>query len=66
MKKYYVAANILGAVEVKADSAEEAHAKASKFLSKRFKLQPQPTGIWVFEKAEDRANAGVPTGETVG
>lgn len=66
MKKYYIAANILGACEVKANSPEEAHAKASKYLSKRFKLQPTPTGIWVFEKAEERADAGVPTGETVG
>lgn len=66
MKTYYIAANILGAVEIRANSAEEAHAKASKYLSKRFTLQPQPTGIWVFEKSEDRAAAGVPTGETVG
>jgi hypothetical protein len=52
MKKYYVAANILGAVEVRAESAEEAHAKASQFLSKRFQLQAKPTGLWVFEKNE--------------
>ena len=53
MKKYYIAANILGAVEVRAESAEAAHAKAQKFLSKRFTLQPKPTGLWVFEKNEN-------------
>ena len=62
MKKFYIAANIIGAVEIKANSAEEAHAKAQKFLSKRFTLQPQPTGIWVFEKP----NAGVGVGAPVG
>lgn len=50
MKKYYIAANILGAVEVRANSPEEAHAKASKLPSSGFKLQQTPTGLWVFEK----------------
>jgi hypothetical protein len=50
MKKYYIAANILGAIEVRADSPEQAQEKASKLLSKRFTLQPKPTGLWVFEK----------------
>ena len=59
MKKYYVAANILGAVEIRAESAEEAHAKASKYMSKRFKLQPVPTGLWVFEKAEDMPTTAI-------
>lgn len=69
MKKYYVAANILGAVEIRANSAQEAHDKASKYLSKRFELQAKPTGIWVFEKNEagqtvpvPSPNAGVGTG----
>jgi hypothetical protein len=57
MKKYYVAANILGAVEVRAESAEEAHAKASHFLSKRFQLQAKPTGLWVFEKNDTNMTA---------
>jgi hypothetical protein len=57
MKKYYVAANILGAVEIRAESAEAAHVKASKYMSKRFTLQPVPTGLWVFEKAEDMPKA---------
>lgn len=51
MKTYYVAANILGAAEIKAKSAEEAHKIAESYLSKRFKIQPKPTGLWVFEKA---------------
>jgi len=50
MKKFYVAANILGAVEVKADTPEQAHIKASQYPSKKFKLQPMPTGVWVFER----------------
>jgi hypothetical protein len=52
MKKYYIAANILGAVEVKADTREKALEKAEKYLSKRFKLQPKPTGLMVFETPE--------------
>ena len=65
MKKYYVAANILGAVEVRASSPGEAHAKASQFTSKKFKLQPKPTGLWVFEKPpheETKPDAGSGTG----
>jgi hypothetical protein len=50
MKKYYIAANILGAVEVRANSPEEAHAKASNYPSKRFVLQPKPIGLWTFDK----------------
>lgn len=61
MKKYYIAANFLGAVEVRAESAEAAHEKASKYLSKRFAIQPKPTGLWVFEKAPT-PDAGIPTG----
>jgi hypothetical protein len=53
MKKYYIAANILGAVEVRAESPEAAHAKALKFNSSKFKLQPKPTGVWVFVKPKD-------------
>lgn len=63
MKKYYVAANILGAVEVRAESPEDAHAKASKYLSKRFTLQPVPTGLWVFEKAEDMPKTAIDAGK---
>lgn len=59
MKKYYVAANILGAVEIRAESAEAAHAKAQKYMSKRFALQPVPTGLWVFEKAEDMPTTAI-------
>lgn len=55
MKKFYVAANILGAVEVKADTPEQAHAKASQYPSKKFKLQPMPTGLWVFERPPQEA-----------
>lgn len=64
MKKYYIAANILGAVEVRANSPEEAHAKASQYMSKRFALQPKPTGLWVFEKPPQEAqpDAGSGTG----
>jgi len=51
-KKYYIAANILGAAEVKANSPEEALAKAEKYLSKRFALQPKPTGLMLFERAD--------------
>jgi hypothetical protein len=58
MKKYYIAANIIGAVEVRANSPEEAHAKALKYSSKKFDLQPKPTGIWVFEKPDERSGAG--------
>tara|TARA_R110000868_G_scaffold11798_5_gene57587 strand:+ start:4567 stop:4746 length:180 start_codon:yes stop_codon:yes gene_type:complete len=49
MKKYYIAANILGAAEIKAESPEQALKKAEKYSSKRFKLQPKPTGLMIFE-----------------
>lgn len=52
MKKYYIAANILGAVEIKADTREQALKKAEGYLSKRFKLQSKPTGLMVFETPE--------------
>ena len=54
MKKYYIAANIIGAVEVKADTPKQALEKAQKYLSKRFRLQPKPTGLMVFETPEER------------
>jgi hypothetical protein len=60
MKKYYIAANILGAVEIRADSPQDAHRKANKFLSKRFQLQPKPTGLWVFEKNSEGQSVPVP------
>ena len=46
MKKYYIAASIIGAVEIKADTPQQALEKAQKYLSKRFTLQ-------VFETAEE-------------
>jgi hypothetical protein len=58
MKKYYIAANIIGAVEVRANSPEEAHAKALKYGSEKFDLQPKPTGIWVFEKPDEGSGTG--------
>lgn len=65
MKKYYIAANILGAVEVKADTREQALKKAEGYPSKKFKLQSKPTGLMVFETPEKidttSFNAGVGT-----
>lgn len=62
MKKFYIAANILGGIEIRADSPEQAHAKALKLASTKFKLQPKPTGIWVFEKPpKDDAGSGAGT-----
>lgn len=53
MKKYYIAASIIGAVEIKAETPQQALEKAQKYLSKRFTLQPKPTGLEVFETPEE-------------
>jgi hypothetical protein len=65
-KEFFIAANILGTVTVRAKSIEDAKIKAERMMARQFVIKPKPAGIMVFDTEnmpkEDIADAGVSTG----
>jgi hypothetical protein len=49
MKKFFVAANIVGTRTVTANSIQEAQQLAEQMHTSLFRLQPKPIGILVFD-----------------